>query len=628
MVFVISRNYCLGCSQRFMIDNKETLVINKLRERVPMKIRLLLMFVCCAVHATPWQEMQTSQEIDFIINFMVSPVENVGFCYKGAGNALLPLSYYNTPEYWGEYVCKLPNTDCTVIDHYNPHDYTLKPLDSKKSPGGDLQAERVNVQNGINIYDAACWQIAMAVAAHAGKKSPSGASLYNLAHNVDRERAESASRATTKADGTFTYNGTKITDPSQAYSYRMLSPAWLSKDPFMATTYAKYIQAQNLPDNPAYKQGLVSWMDWKPITGENAWAFLIGPIQAVYLEHVMTGKKKSIPADLLGIQNALGVLTAFKAMQSPIGAIYYATSGSLGNVGSAPVNPYEVSVENNASALAGLLMVQKLLALATPSAEIIKAQTIIEAMLYGDKTTQGLLSFFKNYAWDKKRGLFVQGGIARDNSWTPTLEPRAVDVSTWGVTVLGQPLLDAWFGFGTAYQVWTTTKKWGGFYGPDGQLWGVGYSDQDGNGQHGQGIISAEWTAGAINMLRTLITQYNHIVNAARSPKDQQQRARAIVADLQKDHASMVKNIISLRHDKYTTSKAYSDVRPTNYGQLIKIPDNKLSFLYASKRYFIPFGWFANPLPSTTSTAWIIMLNYNFNPFTLGGSYEANFTAQ
>src|SRR4029078_1253373 len=159
--------------------------------------------------------------------------------------------YYNTPEYWGEYVCTLPNTDCTVINRYNPNDYTLQPLQSKESPGGDLQVERVNVNWGINIYDAACWQIALAVAAHAGKKSPGGESLYTLARNVNSERAESASRAVTKDDGTYTYNGTKISNPSQAYSYRMLPRTWLSKDPFMGTKYATYIKTENLPDNPA-----------------------------------------------------------------------------------------------------------------------------------------------------------------------------------------------------------------------------------------------------------------------------------------------------------------------------------------------------------------------------------------
>ena len=37
-----------------------------------------------------------------------------------------------------------------------------------------------------NIYDAACWQIAIAVAAYAGKKSPTGESLYAFANNVNK----------------------------------------------------------------------------------------------------------------------------------------------------------------------------------------------------------------------------------------------------------------------------------------------------------------------------------------------------------------------------------------------------------------------------------------------------------
>jgi hypothetical protein len=47
--------------------------------------------------------------------------------------------------------------------------------------------------------------------------------------------------------------------------------------------------------------------------------------------------------------------------------------------------------------------------------------------------------------------------------------------------------------------------------------------------------------------------------------------------------------------------------------------------LYASKRYAIPFGWFANPLPSTCATAWMIMEYYGYNPFTLGGGYVPNY---
>ena len=37
-------------------------------------------------------------------------------------------------------------------------------------------------------------------------------------------------------------------------------------------------------------------------------------------------------------------------------------------------------------------------------------------------------------------------------------------------------------------------------------------------------------------------------------------------------------------------------------------------YLYANRRAMVPFGWHANPLPSTCATAWRIMLARNFNP--------------
>ncbi|MBI2811989.1 MAG: hypothetical protein HYX67_14330, partial [Candidatus Melainabacteria bacterium] len=186
--------------------------------------------------------------------------------------------------------------------------------------------------------------------------------------------------------------------------------------------------------------------------------------------------------------------------------------------------------------------------------------------------------------------------------------------------------VDSWFGFGTANQIWQNIKSWGGFFGPDKKIWGVGYSDQDGNGTNGNyknGINSGEWTAGAINLLRCLITQYTEASTSSKYTADQQKQAKAFVQSLQNDHDSMFAKLMTLRSDKYLTTKAYDGVRPTGYAQLIPMPADKIAFLYASKRYMIPFGWFANPIPSTTSTSWAVMLHYNFNPFSADGSYEA-----
>lgn len=49
-----------------------------------------------------------------------------------------------------------------------------------------------------------------------------------------------------------------------------------------------------------------------------------------------------------------------------------------------------------------------------------------------------------------------------------------------GMTVLGQKNVDAWYGPETAYNIWQATKKFAGYYNPQGQLGGVGYTIVDG----------------------------------------------------------------------------------------------------------------------------------------------------
>ena len=346
----------------------------------------------------------------------------------------------------------------------------------------------------------------------------------------------------------------------------------------------QYVTAENLPDNPDYQAGKITWLDWKPITGENAWAFFIGPLQTAYLNQLATGNS-FVPFSSAAVQNAINVFFSLRCMQSELGAIYYACKGSLGNQGDQPVNPYEVSVENNASALAGLMIFQRILQdelahetdLSSDAKQQIQtALNALTATIHGGSTpqgtlTKGLLAFFQNNAWDAANGIFYQGGDANNpqlgTDWQPTSEPKAVDVSTWGVSVLGQPLIDSWHGFGTAYQLWQNIKSWGGFFGPDSSIWGVGYSDQDGNGSSGhyeQGIISAEWTAGAINMARCLITQYQAASSSSSYSPSEQAQAAQYVQSLQKDHDSMFSHLMTLRSDLYPATEAYAQVCPSS----------------------------------------------------------------
>jgi hypothetical protein len=582
------------------------------------------------------------------------------------GNYLLPSSFYDTSDYWASYVCAGSGASCVVNDAYNVSDYQLSP---QPGSAGKMQVERVNAHNGANIYDAATWQIAVVLGFVKNKfPLPSPTSAYALASGLSETLHQSgllpdcgalpvlkredaapkafaisrnqlgcnnspgAKRAVT-ADKTFLYNGKVIAEGKNAYAFRTLAPEWLARDPLLGSPYASWITASGLPlSNPAYAVGKISWSDWKPITGENAWAFLIGPLQAAYIHYVIFLNERFVPFGELAIQNALDVLPTFAAMQSTVGGVYYAPAGTVGNEGEVPVEPHEVSVENNFSLYAGLQILRFTLhatlegdaSLAAGEKNRIKdALQVIETMIGGGtiekgRSTKGLLSFFRNDSW--RDGSFVQGGLANDprqnRDWVPATQTKAVDVQTWGIAALGSKQIDQWFGYGAAFKMWEALKTWGA-YGVGRDLWGVGYSDKDGNGidesgVYRQGVLSGEWTAGAINAVRNMIRYYG----TEPPTSSRYDVAKKYAASLKQDEIAMLNAISALRIDRYAATDFPG--KPADYAKLISIKTKP--YLYASRRHHIPFGWYANPLPSTASTAWAIMVGDNFDPFGFGGT--------
>lgn len=635
----------------------------------------------------------SKEEIKKIIRFLTSDVESTstdlskpGVTYVGTAGELkgkkLPLSFYCTNEYWQQYVLQLSEEYPLSVDIYNSSKDTLTPMPGSR---GQHQVERINIKSGCNIYDASTWQIALALAGEDGLRGDGDEDLFTLANNqntllklghdgndndddqqkvlhFDSNRGVSLRDPEVK----LLYNGCEVTNPKEAYFYRQVPTTFKNLDPLPGNVEVKdpdgnKVPVQYLPDGGTYPKICISWTDWKSITGENIWAFLIGPLHTALIKYK---KFPCVPFKSLAVQNAIAILGTFQKMQSRIGGIYYAPSGSLANMGNEEVSPYEVSVENNISALGGLLVFRRVLQeelcfgylSAGERNDIKKALEVIQTMLYGGtyqvtslqginktRNTKGLLSFLKNEAWDTAGKKFYSGGEANKvdqitnqemAEWIPHLT-QAVDVNTWGLAVLGQKFLDSTYGFGTAYQLWQNVKSWGGYYGgsqnnDDRELWGVGYSDNDyaGNGEIDptdySGILSGEWTAGAITALRALITQYNQVIEIGKESPEHLKQAKKYIADLKKDHNSMVIHIQSLRTDLYANEKTFDAVRPLNYQSLVHIPPDKLGYLYASKRYLVPFGWYANPIPSTASTTWAVMLHYNFNPFSVYGDYFAN----
>jgi hypothetical protein len=245
------------------------------------------------------------------------------------------------------------------------------------------------------------------------------------------------------------------------------------------------------------------------------------------------------------IKLALSHLQVFKSMQSHLGGLYYSA-----NDGTALCS--EVSVENNASSLAGLRMLKEILLM------IHGPQDKVALV---DEIVRGIEEFMRKVAYDPVATIFHQGGIVYGSSLMPSND-FAVDCQTWVLTILGQHSVDTWFGPGTAFKIWETTKRRAGVFGKTGSLMGVGYTD-------GHKVLSSEWTFGAINMCRVLSEQYATV-------------DAEISLSFKTDADTMMAGVQSLKE---------------------RLSDNTVGYKYASERYWIPFGWWANPVPSMTATA-------------------------
>ena len=331
--------------------------------------------------------------------------------------------------------------------------------------------------------------------------------------------------------------------------------SFISPDPLKGRGFISIDPANPLPSkNPAYQPGTVTWEDWKPITGENAWAFLEGPLQAEY-----KNSNKLVGFNSPAVQNAIALLPTFIDMQSKTGAVYYITGKTLGNTGSEYASTTTYSTENNISLYAGLVELQTVLnsikasSLTAPQqTDYNKAVTNLKTLINGNGPSHlGLLSFFENSAWTKDQktgeGEFNQGGDT--SSPGNSSGPKAVDVNTWGIAAIGPEKIDQWHGKGAAYKAWDSVKQWGGFYSNDNHiLLGVGYSDQD-----NQDILSAEWTAGAINAVRVMIHYYSF-------PAHNKDITPQQMDTLKSDEATMLTGIKQLQFNNYKGDDDYAHV--------------------------------------------------------------------
>lgn len=413
--------------------------------------------------------------------------------------------------------------------------------------------ERLMIRYELNIYDGAVWQIALSLQKNADYQELVDAQTQRLLSG------KSGSLGILAQSPAFTYNGQTVTGDG-AFIFRSISEMYgPMTDPLTNSSAA--------PEGfPQGEQGLHK-ADFRPVLGENAWATLIGPLQSAYLKF-----GAQIPMDSPEMRIAVSKLKTFEIMQDAFtGGVLYAPTGTTGTQDGG------ISAENNISLLAGLRILRQ--AIGTRDRA---TTTLIDELITRDAKGPGIEDYFKEHVYDPAQGVLSSGGIvSRGLDGSPhyvAYDDLAVDVQTWGLTVLGADWVDKQFGEGTAFRIWSNTRQRAGLV-QDGVLQGVGYTD-------GKSMLSGEWTLGAVLMAKEVANTYRT------SHPDWAQQ-------LNQDADAMLLGVQSLK---------------------VSNPDGSIGYLYANTDGPTGFGWMARRIQHTGATnGWMILTLLDFNPFVLGG---------
>jgi len=499
-------------------------------------------------------------------------------------NSSMPRSYAVQPPNYFEQV---PASQ-KLKNYWKPHKIPYcdnRMIQPEAMDAYEFQSETLLTTLGTDIYDAGVWCMAVTLLGKAencsaylhndllGDKTIQFTNIRGDATCNGREYFNECNEPT-KAQCGFCY-GDKATSLTvdNAYFFRLISNYWLIEGTI----------DQRCPD--LHKAWI--WNDYKPILGENAWAQLLSPAQHAMMTSNYT--PAAIPDDAPIFRLGIPFLQALEAMMvGDTGAFYYTPWNTWFNFSHASeIVGATFSVENQASLLGGLEALQFILK-NKPASSHASALPQVNGFVNG-------LKKLLIRAYNKNLGFFHQGGTynatTQTLTWSQTGQPEfAVDCQTWVGAVLGTQIIDGEFGNGTAYNLWQTTKKLAGWQCPNGDFCGVGYTYTNYSGQ----VFSGEWTYGAINWLRVMIADsgYNS----------------TLISNLQFDLQMMQ---FGLETYLWTATEINNSTQQYN------------SVKYSNRRYYIPFGWWANHIPATASTAWAALVDSHYNPFNVNkGSYQ------
>ena len=506
------------------------------------------------------------------------PEDFVPFLLANVLPSGMPRSYAIEPA---NYFMKVPPSERP--NHYTKSFY-IPQCDNMSVPAANMnaymfQTEQLLTGIGLDIYDGSMWCIALSLMNH---------SQTCLDHFINGKLVLDKTVQFQDIRGDAPCNGRMFTgactDPhasgvcgfcygdqdsslssSNAYFFRMISDYWAIEGTIDARC-------------PSLNKEWI-WNDYKPILGENAWAQMIGPAQVAMIR--ANYNPNAIPADDPVFKLGIPFLQALSVMKvGNTGAFYYTpwnTWFGFSHLSQTVGDTY--SIENQASTLAGLRSLYYIISKQTNSQYASYLPTIKS---YADGIKKAILAAFNGE-------FFRQGGnynaTTGEQSWGQIGEPIfAVDCQTWVSTVLGTKVIDGEFGHGTAYELWQTVKQYSQYECPSGGLCGVGYTFNNISGQ----VFSGEWTYGAINWLRVMINDSGY--------------KQEWITNLQNDVMNMEFGLETYLYMSSTVNNGTEELK---------------SVKYANKRYWIPFGWYANSIPATASTAWAVTNGAKYNPFNV-----------
>ena len=309
-----------------------------------------------------------------------------------------------------------------------------------------------------------------------------------------------------------------------------------------------------------------TWQQWQPISGENAWAGVIGPLQTYYQKYGSEHRP-----DATELRLAEEIARAAILLQAENGGIRMSPIGTWHESG--PEFFYnEISTENNLSWYASFRMLY----------EITGKDEYRQAM-------EGIARYLQ-WSYMPELGVFAQGAhYYPDRGWVIN-NIFATDCQTWAWAALGAETIDSWFGEGAAYRMWQKTKELAGVYDDQGRLIGLDFTDYRVLGR--DPLNSVEWTGGGIIGLW----------DAAR-----------FYANTHPDWAeSLLRDAESMREGMETLKKVIAGQTGYSYSSCAVTP----------LECPIGHGWYSPPVEvlSLASTAWVGFVDLGYNPFYLGGA--------